>query len=87
MIFLSKPAVLAADGGQLQEALLQIQQGEFNKAVAAREHHLQKQEQQVTGQMKNAEAFENRLVRLPLHKQLSKEEQQLVLKAVYSFFE
>jgi dTDP-4-amino-4,6-dideoxygalactose transaminase len=35
----------------------------------------------------NAVAFEERLVRLPLHTQLSSEEQQQVIKAVYSFFE
>lgn len=35
----------------------------------------------------NAVAFEQRLVRLPLHTQLSSEEQQQVIKAVYSFFE
>lgn len=45
------------------------------------------QAQQVTDQLPHAEAFENRLVRLPLHTQLSNEEQQQVIKAIYSFFE
>ncbi|TWI81423.1 dTDP-4-amino-4,6-dideoxygalactose transaminase [Lacibacter cauensis] len=34
----------------------------------------------------HADAFEQRLVRLPLHTQLSSEEQQQVITAIYSFF-
>ncbi len=43
MIFLSKPAVLSEDGSLLQDALLQMQQGQFNQAIAACEDHLQQQ--------------------------------------------
>ncbi len=43
MILLCKPAVLPGDGQALQEALLQMQQGQFNKAIAACEDHLQQQ--------------------------------------------
>ncbi|RXK57436.1 dTDP-4-amino-4,6-dideoxygalactose transaminase [Lacibacter luteus] len=45
------------------------------------------QAQQVNDHLPYAGQFEERLVRLPLHTQLSKEEQQKVINSVYSFFE
>ncbi len=45
------------------------------------------QAQQLQDHLPHADAFEQQLVRLPLHTQLSNEEQQQVIKAVYTFFE
>ena len=43
--------------------------------------------QAIQDHLPHADAFEQRLVRLPLHTQLSNEEQQQVIKAIYTFFE